>query len=274
MTASVWPAQTGLHSIGDGALKLAARCWFVVAVAGQWIFTAYVVAFYGGAVARGNPAEWNKVISNGYTPGHTVSNIAVAAHLLLAVIIMVGGPLQLVPQLRRRMPAFHRWTGRIYMPAVVLTSLAGLYMIWLRDSDGPFIPHVGISVAAVLIILFAVLAWRYAVARDLRTHRRWALRLFMVVNAGWFFRVGLMLWIFLNQGPAGFDPKTFTGPFINVLSFADYLLPLAALELYFHAQERASVGGRLAVAAVVFVLTVAMGVGIAVATMGLWLPHM
>jgi hypothetical protein len=156
---------------------------------------------------------------------------------------------------------------------VCVTSMAGLYMVWSHNTGSHLVPHIGVSIDAILIITFAALALRYALARDFQTHRQWTLRLFMVVNSGWFFRVGLMFWIFLNQGPAGFDPKTFTGPFVNFLSFADYLLPLAILELYFQTNARAGTAGRFAMATGLVIVTIAMGIGIGVATMVLWLPR-
>jgi hypothetical protein len=272
MTATVWTDVSAGSSMAENTLKLAARFWFLVAVAGQWIFVAYVLAFYGGSALRGDLEAWTRV---GYVPGHTASNSAPVIHLLLAVVIMIGGPLQLIPSLRRRLPAFHRWNGRIYLPAVAVTALAGLFMIWSMGRGGSsLVPRVGISIDAVLIVTFAVLTLRRALARDLGAHRRWALRLFMVVNAGWFFRIGLMEWIFLNHGPAGFDAKTFTGPFINFLSFADYLLPLLLLELYLLAKQRGSASGRFSTAAALLVVTAGMGVGIFGATVGMWIPHM
>lgn len=272
MSTSVWTYGSDLSTAADTALKIAARFWFLVAVAGQWVFVGYVIAFYGGSAVRGDLNAWNKVLTNGYTPGNTMGNAAVAAHLLLAVLIMVGGPLQLIPQVRRSAPAFHRWTGRLYMPAVVMTSIAGLYMVWSRGRSG-VVQNLGISLDAILILAFAALALRYAVKRDITTHRRWAFRLFMVVNAGWFFRIGLMEWIFLNRGPIGFNPDTFTGPFLNFLSFADYLLPLAILEIYLRTRDSANVGSRFAMAAALGVLTVAMGIGIFAASMVMWLPR-
>jgi hypothetical protein len=107
------------------------------------------------------------------------------------------------------------------------------------------------------------------VARDLSTHRRWALRLFMVVNAGWFFRIGMMNWIFMDR-----RPEAFTGPVINVLSFVDYLLPLVMLEIYLRTKDSAGAGARLALAACLVALTVAMGVGMFGATTFMWLPRM
>ena len=82
-----------------------------------------------------------------------------------------------------------------------------------------------------------------------------------------------MFWIFVNQGPAGFDPVSFTGPTLNVLSFAQSLLPLAILELYLRARDGGKVGGRLAMAVVLAGSTVVMGVGIFAAAMILWLPR-
>ena len=75
------------------------------------------------------------------------------------------------------------------------------------------------------------------------------------------------------KGPFGFDPATFQGPFLTFLSFGSYLLPLAVLELFLRAQERGSASGRMAVAAGVLALTVAMGVGIFGATLMLWVPR-
>ncbi len=270
MTASVWTDRPAITFTADTALRFAARSWFAVAIVGQMIFLVYVAAFYGGAALGGNMKAWNGV---GYRPGAPMNNVAVAAHLSLAVLIMVGGPLQLIPRLRSLAPRFHRWNGRVYMLAVVLTSLAGLYMVWSKQDRTHLVPHIGISVDAVLIITFAALALRRAMQRDLSAHRRWALRLFMVVNAGWFFRVMLMFWVLVNRGPAGFDPESFTGPFINLISFADYLLPLAVLELYLRTNGRAGAGGRLALAGGLAILTVAMGIGIFAASMVLWLPR-
>ena len=272
MSSVALPQRLELSSAATTALNAAARFWFVVAVTGQWIFAFYVAVLYGRTAVQGNFEAWNKVLPHGYVPGQTMSNAAVAAHLLLAVIVMVLGPLQLVPKIRAKAPAFHRWSGRLYIPAVALTSIAGLYMVWGRGAGvGDFVQHLGISLDAVLILVFAFLALRSALKRDFQTHRRWALRLFLVVNGVWFFRVGLMFWIVVNQGPAGFDPKTFTGPFLSFLSFADYLLPLAVLELYLRAK---STSARFAMAGTLVILTLAMGVGIVTATMGMWLPRL
>jgi hypothetical protein len=124
----------------------------------------------------------------------------------------------------------------------------------------------------MLIILFAALALRAALARDFKTHRRWALRLFLVVSGSWFFRIGFFLSFFLHGGPFGFDPTTFSGPLLTFWGFAEYLLPLAVLELYLRAQEQSGALLRVTTATLVFVLTLAMGTGIFAVTMASWVP--
>jgi uncharacterized membrane protein len=272
MSTMVLTNRLELSSSADTALKVAARFWFIIAVLGQWLFAFYVAASYGISGIQGHFAAWNKG-AHRYIPGDTVGNVAIAAHLFIAVIILVGGPLQLIPQIRSKAPRFHRWNGRVYLPAVFMTSIAGLYLVWLRGTIGDFVQHLGVSLDAVLIMTFAVLALRTALARDFRTHGRWALRLFMVVNGVWFFRVGMMLWLLINKGPAGFDPQTFTGPFISFLSYANYLFPLAILEVYLWTKDHPGTGPRFAMAGALGVLTVAMAVGIFAATMGMWIPR-
>ena len=97
----------------------------------------------------------------------------------------------------------------------MVVSVAGLIMIWRKGDAGDPTQDISIGIQAIYIILFAVLTIRYARGRQFAKHRIWALRLFLVVNGVWFFRVGLMFWLVVNGGPVGFDPDTFTGPFLT-----------------------------------------------------------
>jgi hypothetical protein len=274
MNAVVSPRSFELTSFADAALKNAARFWFVVAVIGQLIFVYYLLAHYGLSAAKGDLQTWNKVVPHAYVPGKTLANLAFGAHVALAVIVFVGGMLQLIPQIRSYAPSFHRWNGRLYLAGAVTTSIAGLYMVWFRGIPGAFIQHVAITINALLIILFAGIVLRYAMQRKFIDHRRWALRLFMVVVSVWFFRIAFALWLMIHQKPVGFDPKTFTGPFLTFLAFANYLVPLAVLELYLWAQDRGSATARTVTAGALFVLTIAMAAGIFAATMVFWLPRL
>jgi tetratricopeptide (TPR) repeat protein len=260
-------------SVADTALGAAARLWYLTAVVGQLVFVFAVASFYTSAAVRGNFRAWNRFMRQGYVPGDTIGNVTLAVHILMAVFIVTSGAIQLVPQIRHRAPSLHRWNGRLYMLSAFAIGIAGLYLLWVRGGDpGDISPKLGLSLNAVLIMLFAAAALRSAMARDFKTHRRWALRLFLAVSGNWFLRIGFALSFLLNKGPFGFDPVTFRGPFITFMSFASYLVPLAVLELYLRAQDRSSAPGRIAMAAGLLVLTVATGAGIFAATMAFWLP--
>ena len=256
------------------ALGFAAAAWCAVAVAGQLMFAAYVLRVYGRALIAGRPELWNKTMPHAWLPGDLVGNTAAAGHLLLAVVVMLLGALQLVPALRRRAPSVHRWSGRVFVVAAMAMAVSGAYMLFVLPPIGDRGSQWPIGVNAVLILAFAGLAWRDALARRFDQHRRWALRLYLVVSGVWFFRIGLMAWIIANRGPAGFDPKTFTGPAITTLAIAQWALPLLVLEPYLRVRANGGPRARLAMAAVLALATLLTAFGIGCATAAMWLPRM
>lgn len=264
LPSSRWP---------DRILASTGVLWFIAAAAGQWIFVYYVAALYIPVLSiKGLPGLAETSLPEGFVAGDTVGNLAIAFHVLVAIIIIGGGPLQLIPQIRRRFPAFHRFVGRTYMTTAVATSFAGLYLVWTRGVVGGMAGHLAISLDAILIILFAAIAVRFAMARQIDRHRRWAMRLFMVVSAVWFFRIGVMFW-FLATGGVGIDPETFTGPFITFLYFGQMFVPLLFLEIYFRAQDHQRAAPKIAAALLILLATGATAVGVFAATMGMWLPR-
>ncbi|MEO8927204.1 MAG: DUF2306 domain-containing protein [Caulobacteraceae bacterium] len=273
MIAAAMTAGTHLRSIPDKALNGAARVWLAAALIGQWVFLYYILAFYGGSTLTGNFQAWtrNHALLKGYIPGDTAGNLAFGAHALLAGYIAFGGAIQLVPWIRAHAPAFHRWNGRVFLATAMALSVTGLYMVWVLGARLGLVGAVGISGNAALIVVFAALAWILASRRDFAAHRRWALRTYMVANGQWFFRVGLFAWIIVNGGPVGIG-KNFDGPFVIAWEFGCYLLPLAVLELYLRAKDKAGPGGRLAMAGALALLTVLTVVGIAGVYMFMWRP--
>ncbi|MDP1632170.1 MAG: DUF2306 domain-containing protein [Caulobacter sp.] len=256
----------------DKAMRRSASLWVYTALIGQMAFALYVAAFYGGAALGGRFEDWNEVLVGGYRPGGTVGNVVLGVHLLLAVVITLAGPVQLLPWLRKRAAGLHRWNGRIYMVAAIVISLAGLYAVWTRGTAGGVAMRVGVSLNGLLIIASAALAWRAALGRRFDVHRRWALRLFLLVSGVWFFRIGLMLWILIHQAPVGIG-KDFDGPFVRFLAFGCYLIPLAVLELYLRAGDQKGAAMRWTTAGLLLILTLCTAVGIFGAFMGMWLPH-
>jgi len=256
------------------SLTAGATSWFAVAVLGQLMFVIYILGFYGATALGGNPEAWNAVLPNGWEAGNWFGNTVVSLHLVFTVLIVAGGALQLTPMVRRHWPRFHRMNGRFYMVSAVIMSVGGLIMLWTGNAVGDLSQHIALSINALVILLCAAMTVRFAVQRRLDIHRRWAIRLFLAVSGVWFFRVGLMFWLVANQGPAGFDPETFTGPSLTFISFGQYLIPLAIAELYFRAQRSTSITQKLLTTSLLAISTLVTGAGVAAATMMMWLPRL
>lgn len=272
-TTSALLARLDLNPAAAKALKTAAQLWFVAAAVGLVIFAYFIVVFYGPSSLSGNFEAWtkNKMLLKGYVAGDTVGNLFFAAHVLLAAIIAFVGLLQLVPQIRTRAAGIHRWNGRVFLVAVMAASIVGLYLTWVRGTNPVIVGSLAISLDALLILTFAALAWRAARARDFVSHRRWALRTFIVACGVWFQRLGYMAWLIINQGPVGIT-ENMDGAFDIVWGFACYLLPLGLLEIYLRAKDSRSPRARFAMAGALLVFTGVMVVGIFGATMFMWRP--
>jgi uncharacterized membrane protein len=258
----------------DRMLRYSSITWFSVAAIGQWIFVLYVAAQYVPELAQfGLPGMANTTLPEGYVAGDTMGNIAIASHVLVAIVIIGSGPLQLTPQIRNRFPKFHRYVGRVYITLASITSIAGLYLVWTRGVPGGLAGHLAISLDAVLILAFGALAVNFAIKRQFDKHRKWAMRLFMVVSAVWFFRIGLMFW-FMATGGIGIDPETFEGPFLVFMYFGQMAIPLLMLEAYFRAQRSKSTALKSSVAVALVLATGVTLMGTFAATMGMWFPRL
>ncbi len=256
-------------------LAASVRVWFVTALLGQWAFLYYIAAFYDAATLRGDFAAWrrNTFLLKGYVAGDTAGNLAFAAHVLLVAVVTFGGALQLIPQIRARCISVHRWNGRLFLLTAIAAAVSGLYMIWVRGSRANFISGIATSLDAVLIIAFGMLAWRAVRAREIASHRRWALRTYIAASGVWFQRVGIFGWTVANQAPVGMT-KHFDGWFDLSWAFGCYLLPLAVLELYLRVKDTAGPRGRYAMAAGILLLTAMMGFGIYAAYAFVWRPFL
>lgn len=242
----------------DGVLGAATTFWFFVTIAGQWVFLYYIVAFYGPSAISGDLSQWNRhiFIDNAFVPGDLAGNLAFGAHVALAATIVLGGTLQLAPQIRARALTFHRWNGRVFMTAAILASLAGLYMVWIRGhQETGIVGAFAITLNAALVMAFAAMAWRAAASRDITRHRRWAMRTFMVVNGVFWLRLLFPGWVVVTQA----EPSELT---FHILSYASFLLPWALLEFYLHAKDKGGPAARWTAAGLVFAASAFMIVGL------------
>ena len=269
LDASIAPARPARRP--DWLGRSATFCYLAIA-AGQLLFVAFILLYYYPPTLTGNFAAWNeKPIITGFVAGDTAGNLLFAVHVLMAAVLTCGGLVQLVPAIRGRWPALHRWNGRLYLVSALTLALGGLWMTWGRGSWLAIGGAIGITLDALLIIGFAALAWQAARHRRFADHRRWAIRLFAVASAVWFMRVGYMAWG-LATGGAGIG-RAMDGPFDLFLAFANSLLPLAVAEIYLRAGTRGTPAARKGVAALLVVSGLVILAGSAGAWMVMWGPY-
>lgn len=259
----------------DRALNLAIGFWWLVSAVGLWLFGIYIAGLYGVGVVSGDLDRWNRVLpeGHGHMRGDTPGNLVLGLHLLAALIVTGGGVLQLVPWVRRRAPWLHRWNGRLFLTVGMAAAVSGLLIVFSRGAVAGNWMTAGNVLNAGLILLCGVQAWRHAVARRFEHHRRWALRAFVVINAIWFYRVGMMAWFAIHQAPVG-HTDAFDGPFDIFLAFGHVLVPLGAMELYLAVRDRGGQAARLTTTLALVAATLLMALGIVAAAMGMWLPRL
>jgi hypothetical protein len=142
-------------------------------------------------------------------------------HAGLGAVALLIGLLQLLPDLRTRWPVAHRWLGRTYMGACLISGFAGL-ILSMGSAAGP-VATAGFSSAAVISLICAAQAWRMAMARRFDDHREWVIRSYAMIFAA----VTLRIWLPLSQ-IAHFD---FMDSY-RVISFLGWLPNLIVAELY------------------------------------------
>ncbi|MEM6544813.1 MAG: DUF2306 domain-containing protein [Pseudomonadota bacterium] len=255
-------------------LSKSVRSWFAVAMLGQLAFVGFIALFYGLRTARGEFQAWDdKPLIEGYTAGDLLGNLVFITHVLTAAVITLGGLHQLLPALRNRWPISHRIVGRVFVATAYFMAFSGLWLSWIRGTMLSTVSAFATTGNALLILWFVTAAWFFAMRGSIAVHRQWALRAFVVVNGVWFFRIGIMAWILINQGPVGMD-KTLSGPADIAISFGSYLLPLALLELYFLGQRSLRRHTRGLASAGLLAGTAITAIGVFGAVAFMWAPHL
>ncbi|MEX1251336.1 MAG: DUF2306 domain-containing protein [Hyphomonas sp.] len=176
----------------------------------------------------------------------------------MAMVVVLGGTLQLAAQVRRRAAWLHRWNGRIFLTMEMLVAVTGLVMDVAREialeglSSNFAISFNGVLVH-VLVHVPGTLTWRTAAVRNYARHRCWALRTFAVGPGVFFLRMRVFGYTILAQ-EAPSEAR------LAALGFLSYLAPLALRELYIRAKERPA-PARLAMAGVVLGAAACTAVG-------------
>lgn len=97
-------------------------------------------------------------------------------HIATGAFALLAGPLQFSTTIRKKSLALHRWLGRSYMAAVLISGVLALYII-LRF-EAPEARWV-MGAMATLWLVTTVCAWLAAMSRNIPQHKLWISRSYL-----------------------------------------------------------------------------------------------
>lgn len=111
-----------------------------------------------------------------------------------------------------------------------MTAIGGILFIIFKGCVGGLWMDVGFGLYGFLMFISALMTWKFAISRNIKQHRVWVLRLFVLAIGSWLYRIESgVIRIFL--GEQGHTPD-FQGTTDIFMNFFFYLPNLLAVELY------------------------------------------
>jgi predicted membrane protein DUF2306 len=237
------------------------------------MFAGYIILRYWQTAFHGQFERWNMTAPGLYIKGAPFRSAIFGLHAMIAAVVSLLGPPQVLPAIRRSAPMIHRIGGRVYVYLAFVISLDGIVLVWRPKAVGDMTAHLIVSINAVIILFCALFTIRTAKKREIQAHNRWAVHLLLAMSGVWLFRVFLMLWLTINAGPVGFDPETFTGPFLTLLGLMVYIFPQVLVWGYFQSRGSRTTAVKLRFSLLLLLITVGMAIGVFAAVTRMWLPR-
>lgn len=237
-TATVSPGMRNREGYGltDRIRKGAGLLLVITVWVSAGLFGLYIIAYYAASLYAGNGARWNEMLPGLYSKNAATPTLGIGLHFAMGGVILLLGSIQLIDRLRERWPAFHRWTGRIYVVASMLAAIGGLVFIFATGTIGGTIMNLGFGLYGGLMLLAAFLTWRHALAGRMDLHRAWALRLYALAIGSWLYRMDYGFWLLLANGWG--HRQDFSGPFDHFMAFFFYLPNLLVAELFIRRERQ------------------------------------
>lgn len=102
------------------------------------------------------------------------------AHIVLAVVSLLTGPIGVIRKIRQKSIPWHRWNGRIYVVSIVLNFIPGLYVSWFVAGN---LTVAGFLVLNLLWLATTWLGYLHIRRKNIAKHRQWIIRSFFLTNA-------------------------------------------------------------------------------------------
>lgn len=146
------------------------------------------------------------------------------AHLITALPVIAGAPLQFIPSLRSTRPELHRLIGRFYVGGATPAAVTAIYLGGIvGEYEGSRLP---IVLLASLWLFFTLSAWRCAVNGNFVAHRLFMIRSYGLTLVLVWLRLMYQLqdWLFFYVQDEAMRDAT--------REWASWVVPLLVIELW------------------------------------------
>jgi len=110
-------------------------------------------------------------------------------HIVFGGIALLVGWIQFSKKIRNKYLNFHRWIGKIYILAVIISGIPGFYIAF--HASGGLSPKLGFGIGAIIWLIVTTLGYTSIRKGKVETHKH----LMMYSYAGTFGAVTLRLWL-------------------------------------------------------------------------------
>lgn len=271
MSNTTYPLTPKHVSQLEKLLKRSVTVWLSSLIIAQLVFVSYLLLGYGLTAMTSGWSTWSAFNNSAYMENDIIGNISYATHVLLAIAMILGGSLQILPSIRNRFTKFHRINGRIVVSLACIISLAGMYLIVFRGTVGNVLLHSLTAFSGLVILISSFMAIKMARNKNFAKHKVWAIRLYLAANGVLFFRLLMFAWLSMF-GTLGINTKDFTGITVVCLSVASYILPLVIAEWVRHAKKKPRPLIVIPCACLLFGISAAFLLGLFAISVGSWYP--
>ena len=151
-------------------------------------------------------------------------------HLLAGLVAIVLGPLQFWPRIRNGYPKVHRVTGRIYLSAIVIGSLAGMGLALTTAVTPTY--AAGLFALACAWLATSAMAFIAIKKRNFVQHKEWMIRSYVVTFAFVVFRLVVDGLAYLEIGDRASNGTT--------MAWACWVVPLLLTEMVLQGRKLAA----------------------------------
>jgi uncharacterized membrane protein len=178
-------------------------------------FAAGTLCFIGLAMVIRRILEMNGLSSsggpmNGLDNGFKSYPWLTYIHIIPGALFVILGPVQFSTHLRNRYRQFHRWSGRVFIFSAYLIGITAFCIPFILGPIGGINEAAATIFFAIFFLIAVTRAWMYILSRNIRLHKEWMIRTFVIgLSVATIRPIVVLFFIFSKTSPAVFFGTAF-----------------------------------------------------------------